>query len=165
MSNTIFRNFYRQWVFDLVNQATSPIQLLQKGNRVLSRCDRLGGIGSIEQLGGRRESWSPALKPFPRNPPAVRSRLGLAWHCVRRGRAGVGAGQDCTELAAELFEPLVFFPHLQHPLLDCVLLHACIDRWMPTCCSMAVATAAAMQGIPACCGRSTEAAPRRSTWV
>ena len=78
-----------------------------------------------------RRGRSRGLKRFPRNPPAVRSRLGLAWHCVRRGRAGVGAGQDCTELAAELFEPLVFFPHLQHPLLDCVLLHACIDRWMP----------------------------------
>jgi hypothetical protein len=65
VSNTIFRNFYRQWFFDLVNQATSPIQLLQKGNRVLSRCDRLGEIGSIEQLGGRRDhiSDSPGI-PF-----------------------------------------------------------------------------------------------------
>ena len=79
-----------------------------------------------------------AFKPFPRIPPAARSRLGLALRCVRRVRAGVGAGQDCTELAAELVEPLVFFlltlvffPHLQNSLLDCVLLHACIDRWMP----------------------------------
>ena len=33
--------------------------------------------------------------PFLRTPPAERSRLGLAWHCVRRGLAGAGAGQDC----------------------------------------------------------------------
>ena len=109
VSNTIFRNFYRQWVFDLVNQATSPIRLLQKGNRVLTRCDRLGGIGSIEQLGGRRGGWSPALKQFRRTPTAVRSHLGLAWHCVRRSRAGGGARQDCIELGGELGKPRVLF--------------------------------------------------------
>jgi len=48
--------------------------------------------------------------PFLRTPPAERSRLGLAWHCVRRGLAGAGAGQDCTELAAELVETLVELP-------------------------------------------------------
>ena len=51
------------------------------------------------------------------------------------------------------------------PLLDRISLHFQLDGWMPTCCSMAVATAAAMQGIPAGCARSMEAAPRRSTWV
>ena len=51
-----------------------------------------------------------AFTPFPRIPPAARSHLGLAWRCVRRGRAGAGAGQDCTELAAELVEPLVELP-------------------------------------------------------
>ena len=35
--------------------------------------------------------------PFLRTPPAVRSRLELALSCVRRGRAGAGAGQDHTE--------------------------------------------------------------------
>ena len=49
------------------------------------------------------------FKPSPRTPPAARSHLGLAWRCVRRGRAGVGAEQDCIELAVELGEPLVLF--------------------------------------------------------
>ena len=99
-----------------------------------------------------------AFKPFTRIPPAARSHLGLVARCARRGRAGVGAGQDCTELAVDLVEPLYL-------LLDREALHVDVDRWMPACCSMAAATAATMQGIPACCGRSTEAAPRRSTWV
>ena len=78
------------------------------------------------------------FKPSPRTPPAARSHLGLALSCVRRVRAGVGAGQDCTELAAELVEPLVFFlqtlvlsPHLQLPLLQLVSLHFQLDGWMP----------------------------------
>ena len=33
--------------------------------------------------------------PFLRTPPAERSRLGLAWHGVRRDRAGAGAEQNC----------------------------------------------------------------------
>ena len=37
----------------------------------------------------------------------MKSHLGLAWRCVRRGRAGVGAAQDCSELGVELGEPLV----------------------------------------------------------
>ena len=93
------------------------------------------------------------VRPRRHTPPATRSSLGLAWHCVRRGRAGVGAEQEYIELAVELGEPLVLF-------LDLVELHIDVDRWMPTCCSMDVATAAAIQGIPACCGRSTETAPR-----
>ena len=32
--------------------------------------------------------------PFPRTPPAAKSHLGLAWHGVRRGRAGGCAEQD-----------------------------------------------------------------------
>jgi hypothetical protein len=55
--------------------------------------------------------------PFPRTPPAGKSHLGLAWHCVRRGRAGVGAEQDCIELAVELGEPLVLALQLLHSLL------------------------------------------------
>ena len=73
--------------------------------------------------------------PFPRTPPAAKSHLGLAWHGVRRGRAGGCAEQDgyCSaqvkmatalhkskwlllrrsqngyELAVELSEPLVLF--------------------------------------------------------
>jgi hypothetical protein len=50
-----------------------------------------------------------AFTPFPRTPQAARSHLGLGLSWVRRGRAGAGAGQDCTELAAELVEPLVLF--------------------------------------------------------
>ena len=65
-----------------------------------------------------------AFKPFPRIPPAARSHLGLVARCARRGRAGVGAGQDCTELAVDLVEPLYL-------LLDLVALHVDIDRWMP----------------------------------
>ena len=71
------------------------------------------------------------FKPFPRIPQAARSHLGLALSCVRRGRAGAGAGQDCTELAAELVEPLVLFLESFQPLLDRVALHVDVDRWMP----------------------------------
>ena len=65
------------------------------------------------RLGRYRPSiFLPAMDgftPFPHTPPAARSHLGLALSCVRRGRAGAGAGQDCTELAAELVEPRVLF--------------------------------------------------------
>ena len=72
-----------------------------------------------------------AFNPFRRTPPAARSHLGLALSCVRRGRAGAGAGQDCTELAAELVEPLVLFLESFQPLLDRVSLHFQLDGWMP----------------------------------
>lgn len=45
--------------------------------------------------------------PLPHIPAAVRSHLGLAGHCARRGQAGVGAGQDWIELGVELAKPRV----------------------------------------------------------
>ena len=76
--------------------------------------------------------------PFPRTPQAARSRLGLAWHCVRRGRADVCAEQDCIELGVELGKPRVlflqllgFFPQLFCTLLKRVALHFHVYCWMP----------------------------------
>jgi hypothetical protein len=69
----------------------------------------------------------------------------------------------CLELLGFDLDLLDRFPLLQNPLLERVLPHSFVDRWMPTYCSMAVATAAAMQGIPACCGMSMEVAPRIET--
>ena len=47
--------------------------------------------------------------PFPRTPQAAKSRLGLAWHCVRRGRAGGCAGQDCyCSAQAKMASSLLF---------------------------------------------------------
>jgi hypothetical protein len=108
---------------------------------------------------------SHTIQPTRRTSRAAKSHLGLVGRWVRWARVGAGAARDFTQLGVELGKPRILDPHLQQPLLDRVLPHACIDRWMPTCCAMAVAKAAAMQGIPACCGRSMEAAPRRSTWL
>jgi serine/threonine-protein kinase HipA len=68
--------------------------------------DRSDRADNIAGSGGRFGTF----KPLPRTLPAARSHLGLVWRCVRRGRAGVGAGQDCTELGVELVETLVELP-------------------------------------------------------
>jgi hypothetical protein len=131
------------------------------------RCSELSPSGQVKRV---LAAGMPAMAAFSsRHSPVFLRRRdhisdspGLAFGCFELVPVldkialslllGSSSFRSCSP-SCLLSHQLVFFPHLQNSLLDRVLLHACIDRWMPTCCSMAAATAAAMQGIPACCGR------------